>query len=144
MTTIFHDDDADLKALEGSSVAVVGYGNQGRSWALNWRDSGFDVRVCVRADESRTKAESDGFTPLELEDASDVDVVCVLVPDDVIPSLPITRKADGLTIVASGYCLAFNRFDPDGDVGMVAPKGPGHLVRRQYTEGSGVPALRMR
>jgi len=134
---IFHDDDADLGALEGSSVAVVGYGNQGRSWALNWRDSGFDVRVCVRADESRDKAEADGFTPLDLEDASDVDIVCVLVPDDVIPSLPIKRRDDGLTIVASGYCLAFDRFDPDGDVGMVAPRMLGPEVRLCYEEGIG-------
>ncbi|MBM3672211.1 MAG: ketol-acid reductoisomerase [Actinobacteria bacterium] len=134
---IFHDDDADVGVLSGSSVAVVGYGNQGRSWSLNLRDSGFDVQVCVRADESREKAESDGFTPLDLDDASDVDVVCVLVPDDVIPSLPITRKDDGLTIVASGYTLAFDRFDPAGDVGMVAPRMLGPEVRLCYEEGIG-------
>jgi ketol-acid reductoisomerase len=135
--TIYYDDDGDLGVLEGASVAVVGYGNQGRSWSLNLRDSGFDVRVCVRADETREKAEADGFTPLDLEDASDVDVVCVLVPDDVIPSLPIKRKADGLTIVASGYTLAFDRFDPDGDVGMVAPRMLGPEVRLCYEEGIG-------
>ncbi len=137
MTTIFHDDDGDLAALDGASVAVVGYGNQGRSWALNWRDSGFDVRVCVRADETRAKAEADGFTPVDLEDASDIDVVCVLVPDDVIPSLPLKRSGDGLTIVASGYTLAFDRFDPDGDVGMVAPRMLGPEVRLCYEEGIG-------
>ena len=137
MATIFHDDDADLAVLAGSSVAVVGYGNQGRSWALNLRDSGFDVRVCVRADASRDQAAADGFTPVELEDASDADVVCVLVPDDVIPSLPLTRKADGLTIVASGYTLAFDRFEPDGDVGMIAPRMLGPEVRRCYEEGIG-------
>ena len=137
MATIYHDNDADLAALSGASVAVVGYGNQGRSWALNLRDSGFDVRVCVRADETRDKASADGFTPIDLEGASDADVVCVLVPDDVIPSLPITRKDDGLTVVASGYTLAFNRFDPAGDIGMVAPRMLGPEVRKCYEEGIG-------
>lgn len=137
MTTNFHDDDGDLAALSGASVAVVGYGNQGRSWALNWRDSGFDVRVCVRADATREQAVADGFTPVDLEDASDIDVVCVLVPDDVIPSLPLRRSADGLTIVASGYTLAFDRFEPDGDVGMVAPRMLGPEVRLCYEEGIG-------
>lgn len=137
MTTIFHDDDADLDALAGASVAVVGYGNQGRSWALNLRDSGFDVTVCVRADASREEATADGFTPGELSDASAADVVCVLVPDDIIPSLPFTRPAEGLTIVASGYTLAFDRFDPPGDVGMIAPRMLGPEVRRCYEEGIG-------
>lgn len=137
MATIHHDADADLGALAGSSVALVGYGNQGRSWALNLRDSGFDVRVCVRADASREQAAADGFTPGDLADASDAEVVCVLVPDDVIPSLPLRRPADGLTVVASGYALAFGRFDPDGDVGMVAPRMLGPEVRRCYEEGVG-------
>jgi ketol-acid reductoisomerase len=137
MTTIYHDDDADLAVLEGSSVAVVGYGNQGRSWALNLRDSGFDVRVCVRADASRDQAVADGFTPVDLEEASSADVVCILIPDDVIPTLQLTRPADGLTIVASGYTLAFERLDPDGDVGMVAPRMLGPEVRACYEEGIG-------
>ena len=137
MATIFHDDDADLAALRGATVAVVGYGNQGRSWALNLRDSGFDVRVCVRADATREQAARDGFAPADLETASDADVVCVLVPDDVIPSLPLRRPADGLTVVASGYTLAFGRFGPDGDLGMVAPRMLGPEVRRCYEEGVG-------
>lgn len=137
MTTIYHDADADLGVLAGSSVAVVGYGNQGRSWALNLRDSGFDVRVCVRADATRDQAATDGFTPGDLADASDADVVCVLVPDDVIPSLPLRRPADGLTLVASGYTLAFGRIEPGGDVGMVAPRMLGPEVRRCYEEGVG-------
>jgi len=137
MVTIHHDADADLGALAGSSIAVVGYGNQGRSWALNLRDSGFDVRVCVRADASRDQAAADGFTPGDLTDASDAEVVCVLVPDDVIPSLPLRRPAGGLTVVASGYTLAFGRFDADGDVGMVAPRMLGPEVRRCYEEGVG-------
>jgi ketol-acid reductoisomerase len=137
MATILHDDDADLAALAGSTVAVVGYGNQGRSWALNLRDSGCEVVVCVRADATREQAAADGFTPAAVEDASGIDVVCVLVPDDVIPSLPITRPDTGLTVVASGYTLAFDRFDPAGDVGMVAPRMLGPEVRRCYEEGVG-------
>jgi ketol-acid reductoisomerase len=137
MTTIFHDDDADLAALAGASVAVVGYGNQGRSWALNLRDSGLDVSVCVRADASRDQAIADGFAAGELADAASADIVCVLVPDDVIPSLPLRRPDAGLTIVASGYTLAFDRFDPTGDVGMVAPRMLGPEVRRCYEEGIG-------
>jgi ketol-acid reductoisomerase len=137
MTTIFHDDDADLAALADARVAVVGYGNQGRSWALNLRDSALDVVVCVRADATRDQARDDGFEPAALDAASDADVVCVLVPDDVIPSLPLTRPADGLTVVASGYTLAFDRFAPDGDLGMVAPRMLGPEVRRCYEEGIG-------
>jgi len=137
VTTIFHDDDADLAALAGASVAVIGYGNQGRSWALNLRDSGIDVPVYVRADASREQAVADGFEAGELSDASAADVVCVLVPDDVIPSLPLRRTVDGITIVASGYTLAFDRFDPAGDVGMVAPRMLGPEVRRCYEEGIG-------
>jgi ketol-acid reductoisomerase len=137
MTTIFHDDDADLAAIEGSSIAIVGYGNQGRSWALNLRDSGFDVQVCVRAVASREQAADDGFEPGEIADACDADVVCVLVPDDVIQLLDLKRPAEGLTILASGYTLAFDRFDPDGDVGMVAPRMLGPEVRACYEEGSG-------
>lgn len=137
MTTIYHDADADLAALEGATVAVVGYGNQGRSWALNLRDSGFSVQVCVRADASRDQAAADGFTPGDLDDASRADVVCVLVPDDAIPSLPLTRPDDGLTIVASGYTLAFDRFTPAGDIGMVAPRMLGPEVRKCYEEGIG-------
>ena len=137
MTTIYHDDDADLAALAGARVAVVGYGNQGRSWALNLRDSGFAVQVCVRADASREQAVADGFEPGDLADASTADVVCVLVPDDAIPSLPLTRPDDGLTIVASGYTLAFDRFAPAGDVGMVAPRMLGPEVRKCFEEGIG-------
>jgi len=137
MTTIYHDNDADLAALEGLEIAVVGYGNQGRSWALNLRDSGFDVRLCVRADASRDQAAVDGFTPGPLEHANSADVVCVLVPDDIIPSLPLPGRADTLIIVASGYALAFDRFAPDGDIGMVAPRMLGPEVRSCYEEGIG-------
>ena len=137
MTTIYYESDGDLGELQGSSVAVVGYGNQGRSWALNLRDSGFAPRVCVRADASRAQAEEDGFEASALEAASDADVVCILVPDDAIPALPLERRDDSHTLVASGYSLAFDRFHPKGDVGMVAPRMLGPEVRLCYEEGTG-------
>lgn len=136
-TRIHYERDADPAVLEGCTVAVVGYGNQGRSWALNLRDSGLDPVVCVRADETRERAVADGFQPADVVDASGMDVVCVLVPDDAIPGLGLRRPSNGLTIVASGYTLAFDRFSPDGDVGMVAPRMLGPEVRRCYEEGVG-------
>jgi ketol-acid reductoisomerase len=134
MTKIYREADADVAALAGQTIAVVGYGNQGRSWALNLRDSGLDPQVCVRADTSREQARADGFAVAEVTDASAADVVCVLIPDDVIPTVGIERRPDSLTIVASGYTPAFNRFDPPGDVGMVAPRMLGPEVRRCYQE----------
>ena len=137
MATVYYDDDADLAELHGRRVAVVGYGNQGRSWALNLRDSGAEVRVCVRADATREQARADGFTPVELSAANEADVVCVLIPDDAIPSLGLAPRTDALTVLASGYTLAFGRFDLPGDVGMVAPRMLGPEVRRCYEEGVG-------
>ncbi len=137
MTTIHHDADADLAPIREEPLAVVGYGNQGRSWALNLRDSGARVRVCVRADETRAEAERDGFETGDLEDASASKIACVLVPDDAIPQLPIERAEDALTIVASGYAFGFDRWLPPGDLGMVAPRMLGPEVRRCYEEGAG-------
>jgi ketol-acid reductoisomerase len=134
MTRIYREEDADVAALAQQTVAVVGYGNQGRSWALNLRDSGLDPRVCVRADATREQAQADGFDAADIAAASAVDVVCLLVPDDIIPTLPIERRPDSLTIVASGYTLAFQRLDPPGDLGMVAPRMLGPEVRRCYEE----------
>src|SRR5438309_1420453 len=102
-TTIYYENDGDVGAIKDESVAVVGYGNQGRSWALNLRDSGCEPSICVRRDESREQAESEGFEAYDLEAASDADIVCILVPDDVITQLPLTPKADSCVIVASGY-----------------------------------------
>jgi ketol-acid reductoisomerase len=137
MTTIVHDADASLDSLRGARTAVVGYGNQGRPWALNLRDSGVDVTVCVRADETRERATDDGFATTELDAASDFDVICILIPDDIIPSLPIRPRDDALVVVASGYTLAFDRFDPACDIGMVAPRMLGPEVRRCFEEGIG-------
>jgi ketol-acid reductoisomerase len=137
MSEILYESDADLGALSGQRVAVVGYGNQGRSWALNLRDSGVDVVVCVRADDTRASAETDGFATTDVETASDADVICLLVPDDIISTLPISPRSDSLVIVASGYTLAFGRLTPPGDAGMVAPRMLGPEVRRCYEEGVG-------
>src|SRR5438477_2299400 len=137
MSEILQESDADLSALDGQRVAVVGYGNQGRSWALNLRDSGVGVVVCVRKDETRTTAENDGFPAEDVEAAGDADVICLLVPDDVIPSLPVMPRTDALVIVASGYTLAFGRLQPACDTGMVAPRMLGPEVRRCYEEGVG-------
>jgi ketol-acid reductoisomerase len=137
MSEILYESDAELGAIAGQRVAVVGYGNQGRSWALNLRDSGVDVVVCVRADETRRTAEADGFVAQDVESAGEADVICILIPDDIIPTLAIEPRADALVIVASGYTLAFGRLDPKCDMGMVAPRMLGPEVRRCYEEGVG-------
>src|SRR3954462_15898526 len=137
MTTIYYERDADLATLAGQQVAVVGYGNQGRSWALNLRDSGCAPVVCVRRDESREQAEAAGFEANDLEAANDADVLCILVPDDVIALLPLAPKANSCVVVASVYTLRFGRLDPPGDSGMVAPRMLGPEVRSCYDEGVG-------
>lgn len=137
MATIYYESDAEPAALAGQRIAVVGYGNQGRSWALNLRDSGCDVRVCVRRDETREQADAEGFDTADLAAAGDADIVCLLVPDDVIPGLPLERPDAGLTIVASGYAPAFGRLRVAGDVAMVAPRMLGPEVRACYEEGIG-------
>ena len=137
MTNIYYEDDADVGAIAGETVAVVGYGNQGRSWALNLRDSGCKPVICVRNDATREQAVADGFEAHDVEGANDADIICILVPDDVISLLPIAPRADSCVIVASGYTLAFGRLDPPGDAGMVAPRMLGPEVRSCYEEGVG-------
>ncbi len=137
MTTIYHRADADPRVLADADVAVVGYGNQGRSWALNLRDSGLAVRVAARADASREQAEADGFSTGEPGTAADADVICVLVPDDAIAGLGLVPRPDALVVLASGYVAAFGRFEPTCDVGLVAPRMLGPEVRRCYTDGVG-------
>lgn len=134
MTKIYYEKDADLAALAGAQVAVVGYGNQGRSWALNLRDSGVSVQVCARADASREQAQDDGFEAADIAAASDADVICILVPDDAIPRLPISPSERAITLLASGYNYAFGRFDPKGDQAMIAPRMLGPEVRLCYEE----------
>jgi ketol-acid reductoisomerase len=137
VTTIYYEADGDLGAIAGERVAVVGYGNQGRSWALNLRDSGCKPYICVRRDATREQAEADGFEAHDVEAASEADIICILVPDDVVALLPIAPGPESCVIVASGYTLAFNRLDPPGDVGMVAPRMLGPEVRLCYVEGVG-------
>lgn len=137
MTRIYYESDADPGVIAGQPVAIVGYGNQGRSWALNMRDSGIDVRVCVRADASRDQARGDGFQTGDLAAAGAADIACLLVPDDAIPQLPLERRDSSLTIVASGYSVAFGRFRPPGDVAMIAPRMLGPEVRLCFEEGTG-------
>ena len=137
MTTIYYETDADPAALAGEQVAVIGYGNQGRSWALNLRDSGCAPLVCVRRDATREQAEADGFEAHDVEAANDADVICVLVPDDVVPLIGLRPGPSSCVIVACGYNLAFGRLTPDGDTGMVAPRMLGPEVRLCYEEGVG-------
>jgi ketol-acid reductoisomerase len=137
MTRIFSEADADATSVQGADIAIVGYGNQGRSWALNLRDSGLAVRVCVRADDSRAAAEAEGFATSEIRDASRADILCVLIPDDVIPLLGLEPGPDSLTILASGYAAGFDRFHSAGDVAMIAPRMLGPEVRRCFEEGGG-------
>jgi ketol-acid reductoisomerase len=147
---IFYDKDADLSKLEGKTVAILGYGSQGHAHALNLRDSGVDVVVGLRPDSaSRAKAEAAGLRVLGIADAaSRGDVVMVLLPDERQADVWEAEIADGiapgnLLLFAHGFSIHFEQIvpPPGVDVGMVAPKGPGHLVRRQYEEGTGVPCL---
>jgi len=147
---LFYEDDADLSIISGRKVAVIGYGSQGHAHAQNLRDSGVDVRVGLRAGSaSRAKVEADGLrvvTPAEA--AAEADVIMVLAPDHVQRSLYAADIEPHLTagkalFFGHGFNIRFGYIKPpsDVDVVMVAPKGPGHLVRREYTAGRGVPVL---
>jgi ketol-acid reductoisomerase len=136
VSTIYKETDADPTVLDGRRIAVIGYGNQGRSWALNLRDSGLDIRVFARADESRAQAQADGFDVAEIENA-DADVYCLIVPDDAVPGLPISPKPEALVIVASGYAPAFENLTFGCDIAMIAPRMLGPEVRLCYEEGIG-------
>jgi ketol-acid reductoisomerase len=147
---VLYDGDADLSKLEGKTVAILGYGSQGHAHALNLKDSGADVVVGLRPDSSsRAEAEGEGLEVLEIaEAASRGEVVMVLLPDERQAQVWREEIADGiadgdLLMFAHGFSIHFGQIEPPAgvDVGMVAPKGPGHLVRRQFTEGRGVPCL---
>jgi ketol-acid reductoisomerase len=147
---IFYDKDADLSKLEGKTVAILGYGSQGHAHALNLKDSGVDVVVGLRPDSSsRAKAEGAGLEVLGIADAaSRGDLVMVLLPDEKQAEVWEAEISDGiapgnLLLFAHGFAIHFEQIvpPPGVDIGMVAPKGPGHLVRRQYEEGHGVPCL---
>ncbi len=147
---IFYDKDADLSKLDGKTVAILGYGSQGHAHALNLKDSGVQVVVGLRPDSaSRAKAEEAGIEVLEVAEAARRgDLIMVLLPDERQGKVWREEIAPGiepgnLVLFAHGFSIHFNEIEPpEGvDVGMVAPKGPGHLVRRQYEEGNGVPCL---
>ncbi len=148
--TVYYEADADRSLIQGRKVAIIGYGSQGHAHALNLRDSGVDVRVGLRdGSGSKAKAEAEGLRVLPVaEAAAEADVVMILLPDteqkrvydaEIAPHL---SPGDALAF-AHGFNIRFGRITPPAgvDVFMVAPKGPGHLVRRTYVEGGGVPSL---
>ncbi len=150
MAKMFYDDDADLSIIQGRSVAVIGYGSQGHAHALSLRDSGVDVRVGLReGSPSRAKAEAEGLRVVTVPEAvEEADLIMILAPDqhqrkiyaeDIEPNLV---PGDAL-FFAHGFNIRFGYITPpEGvDVCMVAPKGPGHLVRREYADGRGVPVI---
>jgi ketol-acid reductoisomerase len=150
MTEIYYDDDADLALVQGRRVAILGYGSQGHAHALNLRDSGVDVRVGLPStSKSRAAVEAEGLrvaTPAEA--SAEADLIMVLAPDTVQRHLykddiePNLKDGDAL-FFGHGFNIRFGYIAPPSnvDVCMVAPKGPGHLVRRQFQEGRGVPCL---
>jgi ketol-acid reductoisomerase len=147
---MFYDDDADLHLLDGKTVAIIGYGSQGHAHALNLKDSGVAVVVGLRSDSpSVAKARDHGLAVAEPADAaSQGDVVMMLVPDELHRQAWESGVRDGVTpgnllLFGHGFSIHYREVEPppEVDVGLVAPKGPGHLVRRQFVEGSGVPGL---
>jgi len=147
---MFYDDDADLSLLDGKTVAIIGFGSQGHAHAQNLKDSGVDVVVGLRPESSSVAAARDAGLRVETpaEAASQGDVVMMLVPDELHRTVWEDEVRDGvgdgnLLLFGHGFSIHYGEVDPPPgvDVALVAPKGPGHLVRRQYTEGSGVPGL---
>jgi len=147
---MIYDSDADLAHLEDKTVAILGYGSQGHAHALNLKDSGVSVVVGLRPDSSSVeKAKGEGLEVQSVADAaSHGDVVMVLLPDELQHDVYQADIADGiapgnLLLFAHGFSITYDQVAPGPgvDVGMVAPKGPGHLVRRQFQEGNGVPGL---
>jgi ketol-acid reductoisomerase len=150
MATLYYEKDADPALLAGRRVAVIGYGSQGHAHALNLRDSGVDVRVGLRPGSSSwPKAEEAGLRVVAVDQAAkEADVVMILLPDT--EQAAVYEAAIGPNLVdgdalffAHGFNIHFDQITPPPgvDVGMVAPKGPGHLLRRTFTEGGGVPSL---
>jgi ketol-acid reductoisomerase len=147
---MYYDDDADLSVIQGRVVAVIGYGSQGHAHALSLRDSGVDVRVGLQeSSKSRAKAEAEGLrvvTPAEA--AAEADLIMILAPDHVQRHIytneiePNLQEGDAL-FFGHGFNIRFGYIKPPAnvDVAMVAPKGPGHLVRREFADGRGVPVL---
>ena len=150
MAELFYDDDADLSIIQNRVVAIIGFGSQGHAHAMSLRDSGVDVRVGLReGSKSAAKAEEAGLRVVDpATAAAEADVVMILAPDPVQAALykesiePNLQEGDAL-FFAHGFNIRFGYVTPPDfvDVCMVAPKGPGHLVRREYAAGRGVPAI---
>jgi ketol-acid reductoisomerase len=147
---MIYDDDADLGLLDSKTVAIIGYGSQGHAHALNLKDSGVDVVVGLREDSpSVAKAREQGLEVLSVVEASSRgDLVMILLPDERHHDIWEQEIRDGIAegnmiMFGHGFSIHYKEVTPPSgvDVGMIAPKGPGHLVRRQFTEGSGVPGL---
>ena len=150
MAELFYDADADLSVIQNRVVAIMGYGSQGHAHALSLRDSGVDVRVgLAEGSKSRAKAEEEGLRVVDpVTAAAEADLIMMTVPDPVQKKLyadavgPNLQPGDAL-FFAHGFNIRFGYVTPPDfvDVCMVAPKGPGHLVRREYVAGRGVPAI---
>ena len=149
MSQIYHDDHADLDVLEDQTVALVGYGNQGRSQALNLRDSGVNVIIGNVRDQAAARAKADGFSVSSIAEACErADVVMMLIPDEIMPEIFKTDVLPNLIpgkllIFASGYNIAFNLITPPGnvDVALVAPRMIGIGVRENFIAGKGFPSF---
>ncbi len=150
MATMYYDKDADLSILDGKTVAIIGFGSQGHAHALNLHDSGVDVVVGLREGSASAQKAKDGglkvVSPSEAAKAGDI--IMVLVPDETqravyLADIEPNLEAGNALVFAHGFNIHFGQIVPpkDVDVFMAAPKGPGHLVRRVYTEGGGVPCL---
>ena len=146
---MYYDADADPKALAGQKIAIIGYGSQGHAHAQNLQDSGLDVTVVEANPKARAIAEESGLKTADIADAvKAADVIMILVPDTIQKkvyeeSIEPNMHAGQLLMFAHGFNIRFDRIRPGAgiDVGMVAPKGPGHLVRSVFEQGGGVPAL---
>ncbi|EMN0621322.1 ketol-acid reductoisomerase [Staphylococcus aureus] len=149
MTTVYYDQDVKTDALQGKKIAVVGYGSHGHAHAQNLKDNGYDVVIGIRPGRSFDKAKEDGFDVFPVAEAvKQADVIMVLLPDEIQGDVykneiePNLEKHNALAF-AHGFNIHFGVIQPpaDVDVFLVAPKGPGHLVRRTFVEGSAVPSL---
>ncbi|MDN5348577.1 MAG: ketol-acid reductoisomerase [Clostridia bacterium] len=150
MGKMYYDKDADLNILKGKKIAILGYGSQGHAWAQNLRDSGMDVVVGLhKTSKSIAKAQADGLTVKSVAEATaEADIVVIMMPDNVQPEvyeeeIRPNLKPNSALVVAHGFNILYNQIVPpeNVDVFMVAPKSPGHLVRRMFKEGKGVPGL---
>ncbi len=150
MAKMYYDKDADLGVLKGKKVAIIGYGSQGHAQAQNLRDSGVDVLVAeLKGTANYDLAVKHGFKPVDADTASkDADIVQILVPDTIQPmiyksSIEKNLKENNALVFSHGFNIHFGQIvpSPNIDVYMVAPKGPGHLLRRVFVEGGGVPCL---